>query len=255
MSSRILRFSPEGNFVGELGMGPGSQPGAFAGPRDLKVDASGEIFFVEGENCRVQVFDPDGNFSRSWGKRGSGETCLMVPHAIDLGPDGLAYVADVGNSRICVFNRDGKPQRSWGRAGTGQGEFLAPHGIATDPSGDIFVVEYKGRCQKFTPEGEFLLDFGNQCARGRSSHGDCFYHAIASDDHGNVYLMARDTLKNRHNTIDKYNNQGDLVTRISLPPGEDRLMGAKGAVVMESGRIYVADNMRDHAGVTIFDPL
>ena len=255
MSSRILRFTSEGTFIDELGAGPGSQQGTFAGPRDLKVDSSGEIYVVDGENCRIQVFDAGGNFSRCWGQRGCGPGDLMVPHAIALSPDGLLYVADVGNSRVCVYDRDGKPQRSWGRAGTGHGEFLAPHGIATDPNGDVFVVEYRGRCQKFTPDGEFLLDFGNQCAQGRSSHGDCFYHAIAYDDNGNVYLMARDTLRNRYNTIDKYNNQGNLVARISLPPGEDRLMGAKGAVIMDSGRIYVADNMKDHAGVSIFDPL
>jgi len=67
--------------------------------------------------------------------------------------------------------------------------------------------------------------------------------------------MARDTLNRFYNTIDKYNNQGDLVTRICHPIDDAHWMGAKGAVIIPSGRIYVADNQRNHAGVTIFDPL
>jgi DNA-binding beta-propeller fold protein YncE len=255
-SSRILRYTPEGKYLDELGMGPGTQRGEFGGPRDVKVDPiSGEIYVVDGENCRIQVFDPEGNVLRCWGQRGSGPGDLEGPHSIDLAPDGLLYVADVGNSRVSVFDRNGRHVRSWGSCGTQCGEFLAPHGIASDPNGDIFVVEYKGRCQKFTPEGDFLFEFGNQCVQQDATHGDCKYHAISSDDMGNVYLMARDTLKNFYNTIDKYNNQGNLVTRICYPIDGDHWMGAKGAVIIPSGRIYVADNQRDHAGVTIFEPI
>jgi len=255
-SSRILRYTADGTFLDELGLGPGTKPGEFGVPRDVKVDPdSGEAYVVDGENCRVQVFDHEGNFARCWGQRGSGPCNLEGPHSIELAPDGLLYVADVGNSRVSVFDRDGSHVRSWGSCGTECGEFLAPHGIASDPNGDIFVAEYKGRCQKFTPEGEFLFEFGNQCVQEDATHGDCRYHAISSDDRGNVYLMARDTLNRFHNTIDKYNNQGDMVTRICYPIDDAHWMGAKGAVILPNGSIYVADNQRDHAGVTIFDPI
>lgn len=87
------------------------------------------------------------------------------------------------------------------------------------------------------------------------THGYFRYHAMASDHRGNVYLMARNLLQNRACSVDKYNNSGNLVTRITLPPEAGRKMGGQGATVSTDGRIYVSDTGPKHAGVMIFDPV
>ncbi len=148
-----------------------------------------------------------------------------------------------------------------------------------DPNGDVFVIDYYGRCQKFTCNGELLNVFANPSKKlhpvvrsgvsavsmeqGNPTHGYYRYHAMASDLWGNMYLMARNTLKNEAQggkmrparTVDKYNNSGDLITRITLPPEAPRKMGGQGATVSQEGRIYVSDTTREHAGVMIFDPI
>ncbi len=253
--SRVFRFTPDGTYLGDIGQGKDKKPGGFDGPRDAKADPSGEIYVVDGNKCQVLVFEPNGNLLRCWGRKGSGPGDMLRPHSIALGPDDLVYIVDVDNSRASVYDRAGRHVLSWGRRGTGAGEFIAPHGIANDPNGDIFVVEYDGRCQKFTPQGEFLCAFANPCEGEKKSHGYYRYHAMASDDWGNVYLMARDTRNDHAVSIDKYNNNGDFVTRFSLPPEENRKMGGQGAAIAPSGRIYVADTESGHAGVSIFDPL
>lgn len=251
-TSRIVRFTRYGEYVGDVGLGKGSEPGQLDGPRDAKVSPSGEIFVADGNNGRIQVFDGDGSFLRCWSRKGQGEAELLRPHGIGLGPDGTVFVVDVDNSKVVAFDEHGRFLRKWGRPGSGPGEFQAPHGLAADPNGDVFVAEYHGRCQKFSPEGELLAVFANPCREGQRSHGDYKYHAMNSDTRGNVYLMARDTLDNMVASVDKYNNSGDFIARITLPPETGRPIGAEAAAVDSKGTLYVADNGREHAGVSVF---
>ena len=252
--SRVYRYTPQGGYLGEIGSGPGAKPGSFGGPRNIDVSESGEIFVADGDLHRIQVFAPDGEFLRAWGQKGRGSQELRRPHALALGPGETVVVADVDNHRVIVYDRYGKHLRHWGRRGTGKREFHAPHGLAIDPNGDIFVTEYHGRCQKFTPEGRFLYAFANQSVEGGKSHGDFHYHDMTSDRQGNLYLLSRNTRKHLEHSVDKYNNSGEFITRISLPAHEERRFGAKGAAVSPRGRIFVTDTMGDFAGVSIFDP-
>jgi hypothetical protein len=252
--SRVYRYTPQGDYLGEIGLGPGREPGALGGPRNIQVGEDGEIFVADGNLNRIQVFAPSGEFLRGWGRRGSGSQELKRPHALALGRDGTVVVADVDNHRVIVYDRHGRHLRHWGRRGNDKGEFHAPHGLVIDPNGDIFVTEYHGRCQKFTPEGEFLYAFANQSVEGEKSHGDYLYHDMTSDRWGNVYLMARNTRQHRENSVDKYNNSGELITRFALPPQLARSLGAEGAAIDHNGRMFVADTKDDFAGVSIFDP-
>ncbi len=252
--SRVYRYTPQGDYLGEIGLGPGKEPGTFRGPRNMAVAESGEIYVADGTSHCIQVFSPKGQFLRKWGKKGSGQGELRRPHAIALGPEGTVAVADVDNERVVIYNSIGEHLRHWGQRGSNNGEFQAPHGLAIDPNGDLIVVEYDGRCQKFTMEGDFLYSFANQSIDGERMHGDYLYHDMTSDQWGNVYLMARNTRKHRINTIDKYNNSGDFITRFKLPSQIERKLGAKGAAVTQSGRIFVADSQRRFAGISIFEP-
>lgn len=76
---------------------------------------------------------------------------------------------------------------------------------------------------------------------------------MTSDRWGNVYLMARNTRQHRENSVDKYNN-GDFITRFSLPPQEKRKFGAKGAAITLDGRVFVAERLSEFAGISIFEP-
>jgi len=264
--ARVLRFTQDGEYVGEIGGGKGTEPGTFDGPRDIDVAPTGEIYVVDGNKCQVQVFDPSGELLRCWGHEGREEDALLRPHSISLSPRGDVFIADVENSRVVVYDRSGEPLTCWGRRGTERGEFLAPHGVAADPNGDVFVAEFDGRCQKFTPRGEFLLEFADEGPRSPPEdeliggepktiqHGHFRYHNIACDRWGNVYLMARDTRGGYFPSIDKYNNTGEFVTRFTVPDDLGRGLGAKAAAISPAGRVFVADTNRDYAGVATFEP-
>lgn len=243
LGSRVYRFTRDGKRLGEIGRGPGNGEGQFAGPRDAKVSAAGEIFVSDGNNQRIQVFSHEGRFLRMFGSKGNGPGQLLRAHALDFDARGWLFVADVDNSRIAVYDSSGKFLYAWGRAGKGRGLFQAPHGLGVDPDGNIIVSNYYGPCQKFTPEGKILAEFGPGGFRGW-----IHFHSMATDLRGNVYLAARDA--KRRNAVVMFDNRGRFVREWSASEGR----GVKAIAVDRQGLVYVAVDTKDFHGVEIFGP-
>ncbi len=244
VASRVHRYSPHGHRLAEIGRGPGSGPGQFAGPRDCKVAGSGEIFISDGNNQRIQVFDQEGRFLRAFGSKGKGPGQLLRAHALDFGPDGNLYLVDVDNSRVIVFDPAGKFLSAWGKPGKGPGLFNAPHGLGFDAEGNLFVSNYYGPCQKYTARGKLLLEFAPAGFRGWA-----FFHAMATDSEGNVYLAARDESRKR-NAVVMFDNRGRFLREWS--PQEGRTV--KTVAVDRQGRVYMAVDGKDFHGIEIFGP-
>jgi sugar lactone lactonase YvrE len=244
LAGHVYRYTKEGKFLAELGSGPGSDSAQFKGPRDVKVDGEGNIFVSDGDNHRIQVFSPSGQFLRMFGQKGKEPGNMLRVHAIHFGSGGRLYAADVDNSRIMVFEPTGKLLFQWGKDGRGPGEFHAPHGLAVDANGDIFVSNYWGSCQKFTAEGKYLFEFA-------VPDKDAFTHAHAmnGDRWGNAYLMARD--KDNRSAIVKYNNNGTLVTTWpELKPSKE--WGVKFALVDDDGTIYAGVESKGGVGIEVY---
>ncbi|MEN6603514.1 MAG: hypothetical protein ABFD86_13965, partial [Bryobacteraceae bacterium] len=168
VGSRVHRFTPEGKWLSEIGLGPGNGQGQFNGPRDARVNRAGEIFISDANNYRIQVFSPEGKFLRMFGSKGSGPGQLLRAHGLEFSPDGTKlYVVDVDNNRVSVFDpRNGKFLFSFGKKGESSGEFRDAHGIGVAPNGDVIVSNYYGPTQRFSAEGKFLYDFGPAGFRG-----------------------------------------------------------------------------------------
>jgi outer membrane protein assembly factor BamB len=112
---------------------------------------------------------------------------------MDIGPDGNLYVVDY-RPMVSVISPDGRLIRNWGRAGSGDKEFDfavpnldgAAH-IAVGRDGLVYVSDGGNRrVQVFTPEGNYLRQFGN-----RGAEGDPLLVAwdLGVDDGGNVYVI------------------------------------------------------------------
>jgi sugar lactone lactonase YvrE len=138
---RVVKFSPSGQVLLTLctpGM-PGDPPARLNQPMDVAVAANGDIFVAEGDHGgtavgRISKFSADGTFIRSWGRPGSGEGELRIPHGITVGPDGRVYVADRGNHRVQIFDQDGKyldEYRQFGR----------PSDVFIDRNGLLYAID------------------------------------------------------------------------------------------------------------------
>ena len=75
---------------------------------DVTWDPAGNIYISDGYiNSRVAKADKNGNWLKSWGRRGSKPGEFKTPHSIAADAQGNIYVADRGNRRIQVFDGDG----------------------------------------------------------------------------------------------------------------------------------------------------
>lgn len=144
----------------------GTEPGNFNEPSGIDTDSDGNIFAVDNENGRIQVFDEDFELLRSWGETGSGQGQFNQPLDISLGPDeDRLFVVDSFNYRIQSFDTDGNHLTTWGKPspknGEGKGRFVWPYGIEARFDGYVYVSDPGGqRIQKFDLDGNWVSEWG-----------------------------------------------------------------------------------------------
>lgn len=109
-SSIVIKYSPLGDKLMTIAVG--EQPAAskaFSGATDIAFGPNGHLFITDGyRNARVLEYSADGKRIKQWGKPGTGPGEFNLPHAIQIGPEGIVYVADRENGRIEEFDLAGK---------------------------------------------------------------------------------------------------------------------------------------------------
>jgi DNA-binding beta-propeller fold protein YncE len=127
-----------------------SNPGDFSYPTNVAVDADGNVFVSDTFNDRVEIFDADGNFVRTFGKAGDGLGYFARPKGIAVDSDGHVWVADSVTDRVQVFTQDGRLLLWIGGHGLFPGQFTALNGLAIDKNHRVFTSEqYIARVQMF----------------------------------------------------------------------------------------------------------
>ncbi|MCP4708348.1 MAG: 6-bladed beta-propeller [Planctomycetes bacterium] len=108
----VQKFDLEGTFIekwGRKGSGEGefNFEGAVMYP-GIVLDSDNNIYISDYSNYRVQKFDSEGNFLKSWGERGSGDGQFSTPTGIAVDENNNIYVLDAGgNDRIQKFDKNG----------------------------------------------------------------------------------------------------------------------------------------------------
>jgi DNA-binding beta-propeller fold protein YncE len=127
-----------------------TSPGDFARPTNVAVDADSNLYVSDTFNDRVEIFDADGNFVRTFGKPGDGPGYFARPKGIAVDKDGHIWVADAVQDRVQVFTPEGKVLLWMGGHGILPGQFSDVAGLAIDKNNRIFTSEqYPGRVQMF----------------------------------------------------------------------------------------------------------
>ena len=114
----------------------GKDPGQFWFPNYVLVDSKGRLYVSDGNNGRLQVFDPDGQLLYGLGS-------LSLPRGMAIDADRL-YVVDVVAQVVNVYDVSGEKAKllfSFGDFGLGDGQFNYPNDIAVDETGRIYVAD------------------------------------------------------------------------------------------------------------------
>ncbi|MFY9947044.1 MAG: SMP-30/gluconolactonase/LRE family protein [Candidatus Sulfotelmatobacter sp.] len=137
-------------------MGTGGQkhaltsPGDFARPGGLAIDGDGNLYVADTLNDRIEIFDGDGKFIRTFGKAGDGPGYFARPKGVAIDSDGHIWVADGMQDRVQVFNQEAQLLISFGGHGLLPGMFQGIVDIMIDKQNRVFTSEiFPGRVQQF----------------------------------------------------------------------------------------------------------
>ncbi len=203
---RVLFYSPDGvrDEARTIGGEHGDGPGQFHFVTDVVQDARGHFFVGQyGQIDRIQEFDPDGVFLRSWGSQGSKPGDFSRPQGLLIDQEGLLWVADACNHRIQIFDvqdsvASPKLVDIWGSPGAAVGQIQYPYGFVFDVDGTLLIAEYGNhRVQRFTRQGKSLETWGTV---GTEAGSFMKPWALCVDSKRNLHVL--DTLNHRMQRFD-----------------------------------------------------
>jgi hypothetical protein len=149
-SQRVTVISPAGTVLRRWGK-PGSGPGQFrfiafepTTPTDIHgqiaVGPHGDVYVSDSGNARVQVFTPQGRFTRQFGSFGSGKGQFLHPFDLAVDKAGNVYVADDQAETVSKFTPSGKVSWQIGGA-SGDPDLVGTHHFtAIDAHGRLVIV-------------------------------------------------------------------------------------------------------------------
>ncbi len=194
-SNMVIKFNPQGRVSMLLGRKPEAVEGAapraepppardnlFNRPTDIAWDAAGNSYISDGYgNSRVAKVDKDGNWVKSWGKRGTAPGEFHTPHSIAVDARGNIYVGDRENRRIQIFDGDGNFLKQWTNVGAPWAICLTPPPRQALYSSD----SVPGRIYKLDLDGNILGVFG-KAGKRRGEFG--WIHEMACPSENTLYV-------------------------------------------------------------------
>ena len=145
--------------IGKKGCGEG----LLNEPMGVAVTAKDEVVVADNQNHRVQVFDSNGTFLRSFGHKGENAGEFKNPTGIAINKDRNILVSEYYNHRVQIFSWEGRHLGSFGGQGSLDSQLSYPWGLSLDSTGNVIVADTGNKLIKiFTPDGRFVMKIGGQ---------------------------------------------------------------------------------------------
>lgn len=142
----------------------------FSQIRSIAVDEKERIYVLDTKEAHVKVFDKNGDYIKTMGKKGQGPGEMSLPFSICITTQNEMVVQDLDNRRIMFYSLDGNFIKSLSSAK------IVIVGFNIDSSGNIIgIISISGpdkqviELQKFGSDLSYLYSFGSFSLPSRSS--------------------------------------------------------------------------------------
>lgn len=147
---RLVKFSPEGKFLGTVDFSPGKEDWLVFNPTFLAIDGRGNKFVSQISD--IVVFDKDDKRAGAIGSLGQGVGTFAKVKGLAVDPEGNIMASDIQNSSIQGF-RFNPEDKSWepvyalsNETKQGNIQMSSPTGIAISMDGKtLYVAESLGK--------------------------------------------------------------------------------------------------------------
>ena len=204
---------------------------------DVSVSKDHRVYVVDGTNHKIRIFDRNGKYLSSFGKKGSENGELRFPLGIDIDHSGKVYIADSGNHRLQIFNPDGK--------------FIAKIILPSknkqpaDPT-DVAVDDSRNRCYIVDNDNHYILvyDLSNRKLIGTyGSPGSgklAFRYPFLITLDKDRYLYIVDVINTRVQVLNPEGLFVEFIGGWGVEKGE--FFRPKGVAIDKKNRVYVSDS-------------
>lgn len=153
-NSQVHKYTPDGKLLFSWGE-PGTGAGKFNIPHGVCVDSDGRVYIADRQNCRIQIFSPDGNYIGEWDDVNYPcDMCLDSNQNMCVAELGGFFMGDkkpdlnMPPPRVTVRNLRGEILAEWTDEDIlGTGRYFSPHSIAIDSTGDLYLGQV---CSSYT---------------------------------------------------------------------------------------------------------
>jgi len=217
-------------FIRQIGVYEGPDENyMFFRPIDIKEDKQGNLYVLDAGNYRIQKFDPDGKYLKTFGRRGQGPGEFSISSSINIDNEGNLLVCTSGG--IIVFSQDGREERriylekakSQDLLILQSGNIIAPTIIDTALvsicNSDGNLIQLFGLRKNYPPIKQLSSGNIKVFRSGRMDIGINFSPSIhqnhfffTKDEEDNIYLVFH--IQNR---IEKYTKYGKLIFKSERP--------------------------------------
>jgi DNA-binding beta-propeller fold protein YncE len=77
-------------------------------PTNLALDSKGQLYVCDTGAFRVQLYDAEGKYVRTFGRNGDSPGEFRMPKGVAVDREGRLFVADAANQNIQIFDREGR---------------------------------------------------------------------------------------------------------------------------------------------------
>jgi sugar lactone lactonase YvrE len=227
-NNRIERYSAAGTLLWSVGgFGTSTSPVRFNNPRDVGVDAAGDIFVADTGNVRIVKLDgATGAFVSTW--KGVSPDKISSPIGISVSLfDDQVYVADAGAKKVRIYDTSGTHIRSFGESGTCV--FSSIRDVDAGPNGNVYIANYlKNNVLRMSSTGSCLASWGSK-GTGDGQFKNPYGVRVVSDPEAGTAVFVADSNNNR---VQEFTPNGTFLAKLGTTgTAADRFGGLRRVAV------------------------